>query len=279
MCSIPLTRIKIHIAKLLYKLVKLFGQPDVQIIRRKNISYEVDLSEGIDLAIFLFGEFQSHLFKQSDMKIAQNAIIFDVGANIGDTTLKFANQFPESQVFAFEPTDFAWKKLLRNIELNPDLSTSITPVKCFLSDTNCEKAEMIAYASWKLVHNSEKSHHYHGGLASSAVATPSIRLDTFIEENRISRVDLLKIDTDGHEVSVLRGAIQTLQNFKPYLIIEVGQYTLHEENSSFIDIWNILKECGYSRIINSQNGKEINLQNYKNIIPEKATIDIVAYPG
>ena len=62
MYQIPLTKIKLVIAKLLYRLLRLLGFSNQQYVNRNGIFYELDLSEGIDLHIFLFGNFQDHIF-------------------------------------------------------------------------------------------------------------------------------------------------------------------------------------------------------------------------
>ena len=58
---LPWTRLRIAMAKVLYRLVHLVYRQDKRVIERSGISYEVDLSEGIDLAVFLFGNFQRHV--------------------------------------------------------------------------------------------------------------------------------------------------------------------------------------------------------------------------
>jgi tRNA G46 methylase TrmB len=133
------------------------------VVTRKGIRYELDLSEGIDLSIFLFGNFQKHVFNSSYFKCSENPIIFDIGANIGHMTLTYAMRFPEAKIFAFEPTDFASKKLKRNLELNPALAKNVSVVKAFVSDKTELVSDIKAFASWKV-----DGHYDDSGLFTSS---------------------------------------------------------------------------------------------------------------
>ena len=59
--KLPITKIKIAIARILYKTVKIFIRNNPIDVKRAGINYELDLTEGIDLSIFLFGGFQNIL--------------------------------------------------------------------------------------------------------------------------------------------------------------------------------------------------------------------------
>jgi hypothetical protein len=81
--KIPLTRIKMSIARILYRILKLLLSRNTYIIRRKGIYYGVDISEGIDLSLFLFGGFQDHITRNKYICLLKDAVVFDVGENIG----------------------------------------------------------------------------------------------------------------------------------------------------------------------------------------------------
>ena len=80
--------------------------------------------------------------------MSDDGVIFDVGANIGSLTFNFAQLVPKGLVFAFEPTDYAFKKLLRNLSLNPVIAKRIIPIQQFLSDhkeTDPKKQLLISF--------------------------------------------------------------------------------------------------------------------------------------
>lgn len=243
---------------------------------RGGINFRLDLSEGVDLSIFLFGNFQKYIFGKGLFELKPDFTVFDVGANIGLMTLQYAKTPECAHVWAFEPTDFAFEKLMKNLELNPDLKNKITPTKTFIAEKSTENSDLKAYASWKLVknQNEEAVHPLHLGSVSEAKNTPSISLDEFVEIQKIERLDLIKIDTDGHELTVLKGAVKTIEKFKPFIVFEAGLYIFEENNLKFTYIFDVLKEFD-CRLIDLKTKKQVTEKNYGEIIPHKSTTDIV----
>ncbi len=272
---IPMTRVRIRIARMIYWILHLVLREDQRIIRRNNVRYAVDLSEGIDLSIYLFGNFQDHVTRQKYFSIPEDAVIFDVGANIGCMTLKFAQLAPRGHIYAFEPTYFAHRKLQRNMSLNPELEKRITAVQLFLSDQSCSDHRLKAYASWKVDGHRTETHLLHGGAVKSADLIPAVSLDDFCTNRQIEGVDLIKIDTDGHELQVLKGARKTIENYRPTVVFELGSYTLKEQNESFQQYLDYFSSLHYT-LINSKNGKKITGDNVYQQIPLLATTDVIA---
>jgi len=278
---IPLTRIKLIIARILYFLVKLVIHDNQRIISRNHIQYKVDLSEGIDFSLFLFANFQRYVIHSKLFKLRNDAIIFDVGANIGSMTLQFAQIAPEGHVYAFEPTRYAFEKLEKNLSLNPTLSNHITSIRAFVSDECTDRSRMQAYSSWKIDGSGEETHPLHGGTLKSNAQeeiVPAFTIDAFCQEHHINRVDFIKIDTDGHELKVLKGAAQTMQNFQPVIIFEAGLSIIREQNVCFDDYYELLTRCGYV-LYNGKNNKIVNMENYTRHIPLNYTTDIIAIPS
>ncbi len=273
---LPVTRIKIFIARLLYRLVHLVFRRDQHIITRKGITYEIDLSEGIDLSIFLFGKFQKHVAGNKRLSLRQDAVIFDVGANFGVMTLQYAKLAPLGKVYSFEPTYYAFSKLQRNLQLNPELAERIVAVQSFVSSRTSEEADIKAYASWKVGGVvQDVKHSVHGGIAKPAYGIGAVSIDDFCEKEGIKRLDFIKIDTDGHELEVLKGAEKVIARFRPAIIFEVGLYVMEEKNVDFSDYLKFLGSLGYS-LFNSSNLRRIDANNYCKYIPSKGTIDILA---
>jgi len=274
---IPLTRVKLFIAKILYRILKIFFTTDHHLVQRKGISYEIDLSEGIDLSLFLFGSFQNNIVQNKYYSLPPNAVVFDIGANIGSMALTFAKIFPNGCIYAFEPTDYAFNKLLCNISLNPELAKRIIPFQLFLSDKTQKNHQIEAYSSWKIDGTAYNKHSVHGGIIQPAVLIPAITVDEFCTKNEITRLDLIKIDTDGHELQVLAGALKTIEKCKPYVIFEIGLYIIEEKNITFEQYFNYFSFFGYA-LFNNKNGKKVTLENFHTQIPKHYTTDIFAVP-
>ena len=275
--QLPLIRFKIFGARLLYFGTKLIYRSNQQIVVRNGIQYELDLTEGIDLSIFLFGDFQKHLFNEEFIRLPEKPVIFDIGANIGHMSLSYAKLFPGSTIFAFEPTDYAFEKFQKNLLLNIDLAKQIIVTKAFASETTKTNADIKAYASWKITgHRSQTDeiHPLHLGTVKKATQTPSFKLDDFVLQNNIRQIDFIKIDTDGHEIEVLRGAEESIKKFRPVIIFEAGLAILSSKQMNFNVFYEFFENYDHS-LINSKNGHLITEKNYKMEIPEKSTTDIL----
>jgi FkbM family methyltransferase len=274
---LPVTRIKLFFARILYLLIRIFLRSNQVTVVRNGIRYQLDLSEGIDLSIFLFGQFQHVIFSNSFYTLPKNAVVFDVGANIGSMTLEFGIRSPKGCVHAFEPADNAYKKLLKNIDLNPDIKPRALPVKTFVSHSTLTAPTLSAVASWKTDRFFSGGHPVHGGCSETTSNAPSITVDRYCSNHDIHRLDLIKIDTEGQELDVIKGAMSSIRRFRPVIIFEAGQYMLNERGISFSDFDVRLGGLGY-RFHSLQNGEKIDRYNCDQIIPKLSTIDIIALP-
>lgn len=274
----PITKIKIAIARLLYRIVRLVYRTDKRIIKRNGIVYELDLSEGIDLSVFLFGSFQKHVFQNQYYCFKGDEIIFDIGANAGVMSLQFAKLAPRGAVYSFEPTHYAFAKLNKNISLNPDFASRITTVQAFVSSKEEQDAPITAYASWKVDGtHSMGDHAIHLGTPKDTIGVASTTIDAYIRENHIMRLDFIKIDTDGHEWDVLQGARHSIGAFRPVVVFEVGEYVMTERGITFADYYEFFNSKGYDLFDSNRNGK-IDMETYKHYIPSLGAIDVIAVP-
>ncbi len=272
------TKLKIGVARVLYRFIKIFFKKDKHKIKRDGIFFEVDLREGIDLSLFLFGGFQHHIISNQFFKLKPNATVFDVGANCGVMSLCFAKAATKGHVYSFEPTHYAFKKLLKNLELNPGLASRVTTVQAFVSEKELKQPNLQAYSSWKVdSHRDKKVHPVHLGTFKATKGVTSVNLDSFCMANRIKKIDFIKIDTDGHEAEVLKGATKSIAKYRPSIVFEVGDYLLKEKGLNFEFFLNYFQKLQYSLIdIGSQ--KKITRRNYCNLIPTFSTTDILAIP-
>ena len=87
---------------------------------RASICWHLDLHEGIDFAIYLTGRFEPETVTTMASLIKSGDVVLDIGANIGAHTLSMARMVgKEGKVIAFEPTKYAFDKLVANTTLNP----------------------------------------------------------------------------------------------------------------------------------------------------------------
>ncbi len=276
---LPLTKIKIFGAHILYKVVTVFVGKQKRIIKRNGINYEVDLAEGIELSLYLFGNFQKHIFKNNFLKIEPNFTIIDIGANVGLMSLPFANAVPQGKVYSFEPTFYALERLKKNISLNTDLENRIEVINSFVSEKSSVNPNIVAFSSWKV--NGEKddnNHPVHLGTPKATDGVPALSLNDFVNQRQLQKIDFIKIDTDGHEYEVFKGAKETIAKYKPKIIFEIGLYVMEEKGFNFDFYYNYFKELNY-KLIDTKSGKLVTLENYKTIIPNKGSTDLIAVVG
>src|SRR6266436_7021968 len=120
------TKTKIALAGLAYRAVAMgravAGRNDCVTVQRGDINWCLDLEEGIDFSIYLLGAFERSTVATLRALVKAGDVVLDIGANIGAHTLGLAkNVGAAGKVYAFEPADFAFQKLLRNLALNPAL--------------------------------------------------------------------------------------------------------------------------------------------------------------
>lgn len=245
------TKQKIALAGALWYVIRLgyrlFHVSPQGLYRRARLTWNLDLEEGIDFAIFLFGHFEPGTVRFYQERIRPGDVILDIGANVGAHTLPLAQCVsPSGRVHAFEPTDFAFRKLLVNVSLNPDLTELIVANHMFLSANDGQHAPAAIYSSWPLLTTTEDAHPKHLGQLKATSGATTQTLDRYCLERGIDRVDWIKLDVDGNEFTVLQGAGQLLSSFKPKLLMELSPYVSEEAGHSFADFMNYLFSFGYT---------------------------------
>jgi FkbM family methyltransferase len=277
------TKTKIALARIAYRGIasarKVFGLGHEVVARRGGLIWKLDLSEGIDLAIFLFGAFERATVAACQRYVRPGDVALDIGANIGSHTLHLA-QFvaPSGRVVAFEPTTFAYRKLLANIAMNPDLAPRITAEQIMLVETGAKRLQPQLYSSWPLSSESDL-HAKHRGRLMSTTGARALSLDEYLGSARVSSVALIKLDVDGHECAVLRGATDTIRRFRPLIVMEVAPYVLHEVGHQLGDLVEIIRSLGYT-LQNQTTGAPLpsDGDGLRALIPEGAGVNVLAAP-
>lgn len=144
--------------------------------------------------------------------------IIDVGANTGIYSLIAKEISPNATVVAFEPVKRMYAKLKKNIELN---KYDILCVEKALSNFNGETIifdNVNSEHSYSITLTKNKSPN---SLQVEDSKISVIKLDTFIQENNLSKIDLMKIDVERHEPEVLEGFKDYLILFQPTMLIEI----------------------------------------------------------
>jgi len=181
-------------------------------------------------------------------KSASNSpVIIDLGANIGDSVLYFKWLYPKSIIYAFEPLPIAYNMLVNNVKLN-----NFKNVSTYNVGLGIKKQKLDFYSDQEGTSrissiNTESSH---------KISVQVNKLSSYKEITKLKRIDLIKIDVEGAELSIL-GDIKSIL-YKTEKVIMEYHLTEKVSDNSFDKIINILKEAklkptftGYYR--NSQN--------------------------
>lgn len=165
-------------------------------------------------------------------------VVLDVGAHIGYITRWLAALVPEGRVFAFEPSSENRRYLARNVLR----MGNVTVVPCGASDENgvstlyvddlTGQNSSLVKDFGRLKANSESA------FVEAKVAleeVPTVRLDDFAAGRQ---VDFIKVDVEGFELSVLRGAKGLLARDRPAMMVEV--------QADFAEIFDMLSAVGYA---------------------------------
>tara|TARA_B100000579_G_C22746652_1_gene811905 strand:- start:36 stop:857 length:822 start_codon:yes stop_codon:yes gene_type:complete len=255
------TKTKINFAKLIYFFLNIFLKKK-QICNRGGIKWLLDLSEGIDLSIFLFGTSENKIQNLKKIfKLNKKILILDIGANIGSVSLPLAKMFYKSKVFAIEPTNFAFKKLLKNLNLNKELKKRISIDQLFLSKFNKPKK---VWSSWNL-DNYKKQHKIHMGSLNNIKKKSYMSLDNFVKFKKIKKIDFIKLDVDGHELDILKSGKKFFKKNKPIIFIEIAPYLYPEFGYKCSELISYIKKLNYC-FYNQDLRKIKNMQNYVNEI-------------
>lgn len=127
-------------------------------------------------------------------------VVFDVGANDGQTVLRLQQHLPSPRVLAFEPVSATFDVLLERTAHVPNL-------ECFKLAMGSGSGEREIYVNQS---STLSSLHSDWGDAQVVETIEITTLDRFVEEHPVPCIHLLKIDVEGHDLEVLKGAERLL---------------------------------------------------------------------
>lgn len=249
---------KIRLARAASRLLKLIqfwnhGKSH-RIAKRGNLVWSLDLDEGIDLAIYLYGAFERSTVRAYSRVLKPGHTVFDIGANCGAHTLHFAQLVGNrGRVVAFEPTNYAFERIQTNLRMNPSLMDHVELHQMALTDLQNASSRTELYASWPLI-GKDNLHATHGGRLHGTAGAQFMSLDKFTLQNKIERLDFIKLDVDGDEPRIISGGLRTLEEFHPSILMEWCPALFLEPIRDASEIQASLAGLGYGVSIVSHRG-------------------------
>lgn len=212
-----------------------YASPSLREFERDGVRMQVDISDYI--GHYLYFGFADPSTSKLFSLVKSDSHIVDIGANIGWTALRMASMTTGGWVQAFEPDPRNHTRCMTNVNRNklPNLH-----VNQLALGSARGQGQMEVRTPSNLGGNRVGP----GGIGSTPVEI--YPLDQLIERFPDPRIDLIKIDVEGYELQVLRGAMQTLQRCKPVLFVELDDNNLRDQGDSAQSLVKYLEELGYS---------------------------------
>jgi FkbM family methyltransferase len=223
------------------------------------------------------GQLQPKVEEYLRMILKSGDTVIDIGANIGTISFSAAEIVsPNGEVFAFEPEDANYKKLVHNIDLNK-LTSYITPIKAAIYSHDGNVTLNVFNAS-----QFHSVGHYNIGEYGphSEEIVSSMTLDQFIEGQHLSQIALLKVDVEGAEPDVFSGAKKSLEkHIFQQIIFEISIVPLTGNGYVVEDVFQPLLDAGYSlhileatsnpKSLNASDVEHAGYGNYLALSPER----------
>jgi FkbM family methyltransferase len=230
--------------------------------------------KGFGKFIFAFREYYEPELAYLEKILSPGKLFVDVGANFGVYTLVASKLVGETgQVLAFEPTARSFAVLQRNIELNH--CPNVRGFQAALAET---RSRAWLNYGWDPVGNwLEKDSKC--GNQGEQVQTEA--LDQLLDENGINRVDAIKVDVEGAEELVLRGAMRCLTTQRPIVIFEFNPGCAARIGLLPWGARDLLESLGYEFVLlgdSARSGNPHSQPTYFNIvaIPKQSSAECSA---
>jgi FkbM family methyltransferase len=155
--------------------------------------------------------------------VTDRPVFFDVGANTGDYSRHLEREFPHAEIYAFEPNRKTFENLRNNLSTGEvrcvNLALGSTKMMTTMYNYGDDKKSGRHASLYK-----EVLVEFHQAPEIGEIECEMTTIDDFCRSNRIQHIDFLKIDAEGHELDVLRGA----QDFLTSDEIDIIQFEFNE---------------------------------------------------
>ena len=221
------------------KLLKIDVSKEHTVITNNCPLILIPHDKGISEELLLFGTHEPLSTKALQMELKQEMICLDIGANIGYyATMESHSVGKSGRVIAIEPFPINFSFLKRNMDLQ---KTSNYEVHNFaIGNVESEINFLISKKSnlSRVVQEGEKIPD-----GCELIRIPLKSIDKLVEEKKLEKLDLLRMDVEGYELQILEGSRNTIRKFKPMIQIEIHTKILGPKNLK--KVLNDLKNFEY----------------------------------
>jgi FkbM family methyltransferase len=209
----------------------------------RGVKFEYNLIEYRGTAPMYFGSYAPLVTEAMRRYLKPGNVFFDVGANIGYLSAIAAGLVgTHGQVHCFEPVPEYYDRLQNFARLNP--GHSIVPNSCAAGEA---QGQCTIYVTREAGQNTMVPAYQSSFEITSTLEVPVVRLDSYISERGIQRVDLIKIDAEGFEFPALKGLQGYFEEFshRPPIICEIAPRAYPLMGRKLPDLTDYMAEYGY----------------------------------
>lgn len=212
----------------------------------------------LDDHLLKYGILKDWITLHLDEVVLPDSIIFDIGANVGLLTIPFAaKHLPKGRVYAFEPDFENVSQLYINTRINK-LNNVI------IEQMAIQDKEEISSLEFFIRRAIDGDGLINQGISTlkkmpihnqKSIIVSATTIDKYVSENKINRLDFIKIDVEGSEFNVLSGGEKTLRKLEPIILYEysseIDRLTATENS---LQSFQLLNDFGYTQfeIVNEE---------------------------
>ncbi len=218
-------------------------------VKYRGFTLHVDTRSYIEWYVFMFGIYDNPGVSLLTGATFVGDVIFDVGANIETFSIPLAKATgPDGHIFSFEPNPTAQIRLRQNLTVNQLHNVTIVPT-----------ALGAGIDDKGLLYNPPGVNQGLSSLSLRSEQDVAVHcnvdtIDNFFSTHQLTKVDVIKIDVEGAELTVLEGGARTINRFFPYIYVEVSTSNLARFGNSPEELRDFLLDSGYTpyRVITSR---------------------------
>ena len=248
-----LLKIPFLISNIVYRSWRKKAHPanNIEITVDRDIQMCVDNSKAMGAAFYWMGFHELNEWRFLNKHLTAEMVFVDVGANQGEYALFAAKRLTKGKVLAFEPVDFFFDLLEDNTARNRFSNIQVFPFG--LSDAY---QRLPIYAG-------PAGAGEHEGLATIFQSQVRNRLvqeielqifDDLVPGLGLTRMDFIKIDVEGAELMVLKGARKSIEKYRPWVMLEINAETFQNASYTVDEIRTFFDSLQYACYLIGKGG-------------------------
>ena len=233
--------VKVSQTPILGKIIYQIGK---SVQKKLKLRKEVSINETVIHMETLSREDTTSIEAQNLLEeINSDSVFYDIGACKGIYSIAGSNKSPEADIFAFEPEEENSERI-KKLKIINDSNVNIID-KC-VGDKD-GKVDFYTHKSANGIHTTSKEslESFSSDNQIKQYEVEMTTVDTLLENESIPLPTLVKIDVEGAEVDVLKGARETIKTSKPAILVEYHEDKIGCFNSDLEGLKKILDELGY----------------------------------